>query len=111
MTKQSIIERYDQIAKGFSEEEIAQKETESVERFIPYLDKGARIFDAGCGSGFHTKLFLSKGFNVLAADASKEMCRFAGCPVENLGFHEIDSTTSLTPSGQVLPSFITQLMS
>ncbi len=51
-------------------------------RFEKYLQKEAKILDAGCGSGRDTKYFLSQGYTVLAIDASKEMVKCASAFTE-----------------------------
>jgi len=62
-------------------------------RFERYLNKEAKILDAGCGSGRDTKYFLSKGYDVAAIDASKEMVKcasdFTGIQVQQLLFQDI----------------------
>lgn len=55
-------------------------------RFLPRLAPGARILDAGCGSGRDSRAFREAGFQVTATDASPELARaaeaWAGIPVE-----------------------------
>jgi 2-polyprenyl-3-methyl-5-hydroxy-6-metoxy-1,4-benzoquinol methylase len=46
-------------------------------RFLSRLTPGARILDAGCGSGRDTVAFKKQGFLVEAFDASPEMARLA----------------------------------
>ena len=62
-------------------------------RFEKYLQKEAKILDAGCGSGRDTKYFLSQGYTVLAIDASKEMVKYAsaftGVHIEQQLFQDI----------------------
>ena len=41
--------------------------------FCQMLPKGAKILDAGCGSGRDTLFFLNQGFKVVAIDASLKM--------------------------------------
>jgi 2-polyprenyl-3-methyl-5-hydroxy-6-metoxy-1,4-benzoquinol methylase len=47
------------------------------QRFIPHIRTGGRILDAGCGVGRDVLAFASRGFDVVAIDASKEMVRLA----------------------------------
>ena len=41
--------------------------------FCQMLPKGAKILDAGCGSGRDTQFFINQGFRVVAIDASLKM--------------------------------------
>ncbi|MDU7506251.1 MAG: methyltransferase domain-containing protein, partial [Clostridia bacterium] len=45
--------------------------------FIAHLAPGARVLDAGCGSGRDSRAFLEMGYQVEAFDASSEMVRMA----------------------------------
>jgi len=47
------------------------------ERFLRRIEPGGLILDAGCGSGRDFKAFLSRGFQVLAFDASRELAELA----------------------------------
>lgn len=51
------------------------------QRFLSRLPAGARILDAGCGSGRDARAFLDAGYKVCAADGSRGMCTQA----ESLG--------------------------
>lgn len=58
------------------------------ELYVPFLSRlkiGAKILDAGCGSGRDSKYFLDKGYTVCSFDASPELCRmvseFSAIPV------------------------------
>ncbi len=46
-------------------------------RFLHYLKPGARILDAGCGSGRDALAFLQAGYETDAFDASSELCAIA----------------------------------
>jgi superfamily II DNA or RNA helicase/SAM-dependent methyltransferase len=46
-------------------------------RFLASLPSGARILDAGCGSGRDAKAFAALGHDVVAFDASPELARLA----------------------------------
>ena len=63
------------------------------DRFISYLPAGGKILDAGCGSGRDSKAFLEKGFDVIAFDASEEMCKraseYIGQEVINMLFQDL----------------------
>lgn len=43
--------------------------------FEKYLKPGCKILDLGCGSGRDSKYFYDKGYEVVAADPSTEMCK------------------------------------
>lgn len=71
--------------------------SQTQEKFLSYLSDEKKsenadklILDFGCGSGRDTKYFLSKGFNVDAADGSEKMCeaasKLAGIKVKKLNF-------------------------
>ncbi len=62
--------------------------------FIDCLPPGARILDAGCGSGRDVKAFSEMGFIVEAFDASAELVELArqlsGKPVAQMRFQDVD---------------------
>jgi SAM-dependent methyltransferase len=64
------------------------------ERFARRLPKGARILDAGSGSGRDTLAFLSRGYSVSAFDSSPALCelstRLTGVPARVLRFQELE---------------------
>lgn len=63
-------------------------------RFTALLPDGARILDAGCGSGRDAKAFALQGFRVSASDASPELAKLAsshcGFEVGVCTFQDID---------------------
>lgn len=63
--------------------------------FIDCLPPGARILDAGCGSGRDVKAFSEMGFIVEAFDASAELVALArqlsGKPVAQMRFQDVDA--------------------
>lgn len=63
--------------------------------FTGYLPPGARILDAGCGSGRDVKAFSEMGFAVEAFDASAELVALArqwsGKPVAQMRFQDVDA--------------------
>src|SRR5258708_9890657 len=63
------------------------------DRFVSKLVAGARILDAGCGSGRDTLAFVKRGYSVSAFDSSFEMVKRAStytCPqCRVMSFHPI----------------------
>lgn len=63
--------------------------------FYRYLPVGARVLDAGCGSGRDSKTFAEKGYQVEAFDASPTLAKLAskhaGISVQTLRFEEFVS--------------------
>lgn len=63
--------------------------------FVDCLPPGARILDAGCGSGRDVKAFSEMGFEVEAFDASAELVALArqlsGKPVAQMRFQDVDA--------------------
>lgn len=47
------------------------------EMFLQYVPDGGLILDLGCGSGRDSKVFLEKGYRIVAVDGSEKMCRAA----------------------------------
>jgi len=64
------------------------------EAFTRHLAPGARVLDAGCGSGRDTKAFQEMGYQVEAFDASPAMVELArkhtGLPVKVMSFADVD---------------------
>lgn len=64
--------------------------------FIAHLPLGARVLDAGCGSGRDARAFAEMGYQVEAFDASSEMVRLAtqhsGLAVKQMTFSDVDAT-------------------
>ena len=64
------------------------------ETFTQHLAPGARVLDAGCGSGRDAKAFQEMGYRVEAFDASPAMVELArehtGLPVKVMSFAEVD---------------------
>lgn len=67
------------------------------EKFLSYLPDEGRLLDWGCGSGRDTRAFLEAGYQVIATDASKELCRLAseytGIAVRNERFEDLKETS------------------
>ncbi len=87
------IEYYDRNADSFFEGSVNADMSEVRQRFLKYIPAGGRILDAGCGSGRDSKAFISIGYEVVAFDASEEMCKrassYIGIEVLNIRFEEI----------------------
>jgi SAM-dependent methyltransferase len=64
------------------------------ETFTRHLAPGARVLDAGCGSGRDAKAFMEMGYQVEAFDASSAMVEMAeehtGLPVRLMTFSDVD---------------------
>jgi len=64
------------------------------ETFTQHLAPGARVLDAGCGSGRDAKAFQEMGYQVEAFDASPAMVELAqehtGLPVKVMTFADVD---------------------
>ncbi len=64
------------------------------ETFTKHLAPGARVLDAGCGSGRDAKAFKEMGYQVEAFDASPAMVELArehtGLPVQLMTFADVD---------------------
>ena len=63
--------------------------------FTRHLPPGAKVLDAGCGSGRDAKAFHEMGYQVDAFDASSEMVALArqhtGLPVQQMTFADVDA--------------------
>lgn len=85
---------YNQNADQFAFSTVSVDFSETQNRFLDKLNKGAYILDFGCGSGRDTKYFLDRGYKVDAIDGSEELCRlaseYAGIQVKQMFFEELD---------------------
>jgi len=85
---------YRQFAAEFFESTVGVDMSSIRERFAALLNVGARVLDAGCGSGRDAKAFAQQGFRVSAFDASHELAARAsdhcGFAVEVRTFHDVD---------------------
>ncbi|WP_298440735.1 class I SAM-dependent methyltransferase [uncultured Ferrimonas sp.] len=86
---------YDENAASFFENTVNVDMSALYQRFTKHLPKGARLLDAGGGSGRDSKAFLEMGYEVDALDASPKMVEMAteltGLPVQLKLFNEIYS--------------------
>jgi SAM-dependent methyltransferase len=90
----TTIRFYDENAKEFVENTINSNMNDHYAVFEKQFSKGARILDAGCGSGRDSKYFLEREYRVEAFDASKEMVRISseltGIEVKQATFDDIE---------------------
>lgn len=67
------------------------------QRFMPLLNAGASILDAGCGSGRDSLYFHTEGFSVTAFDLSEQLVGLArqhtSLPVQQCAFTHFESST------------------
>ncbi|ENF7814466.1 class I SAM-dependent methyltransferase [Enterobacter soli] len=85
---------YQNHAQDFFDGTVNVNMTPLYEAFTRHLTPGARVLDAGCGSGRDAKAFHEMGYQVDAFDASSAMVELArqhsGLPVQLMSFSEID---------------------
>jgi SAM-dependent methyltransferase len=96
----ATIQYYDENADSFATRTKDIDISPLYDEFLPLLPEGARILDAGCGTGRDSAEFLRRGFAVTAFDASQAMAEMASAridrPVAHLSFdrmrfeHEFD---------------------
>ncbi|MDR3757078.1 MULTISPECIES: class I SAM-dependent methyltransferase [Enterocloster] len=88
------LQYYNQHAKAYVDSTRDVEFSQTQERFLQYLEPGARILDFGCGSGRDTKYFRNRGFQVEAVDGSAEFVRIAseytGINVRRMLFQDLD---------------------
>jgi 2-polyprenyl-3-methyl-5-hydroxy-6-metoxy-1,4-benzoquinol methylase len=87
------IDYYNKNGEAYFRETVAADVHELRRRFLFYLNPGASILDAGCGSGRDAAAFAKSGFTVTAFDASWTMVRLAtahaGITVHQLEFDQV----------------------
>ncbi|MCD8547865.1 MAG: class I SAM-dependent methyltransferase [Aeromonadaceae bacterium] len=93
------IRYYEQHAADFVAGTLTVDMTSLYDHFVPLLAPGARLLDAGCGSGRDCAHFLQLGFAVEALDASAAMVQHAqaltGLPVRCCRFTDYQATEPL----------------
>lgn len=77
MLKNQTIEYYDKNASRYCAATRKVDMSYCRNKFLDYLEQGASILDAGCGSGRDAKKFILLGHPVTAMDASLMMCKEA----------------------------------
>ena len=94
MEDNKTITYYNEHAEEFIENTWKADMSEVYGRFLKYMEPGAHILDAGCGSGRDSYWFMQKGYQVTAADASESMCkaaeRLTGQQVVQFRFEDMD---------------------
>ncbi|HEY42215.1 MAG TPA: methyltransferase domain-containing protein [Dehalococcoidia bacterium] len=77
--KKIVREGYDTIAESYlaARSESYPRDIELLQELTQRLPKGARVLDAGCGSGVPVTRILSQSFNVVGVDFSEEQIRLA----------------------------------
>lgn len=71
------IEYYNKNSQAFYERTIHADLKKVYQKFLKYLGEKGCILDAGCGVGRDSKFFLSKGYEVVSFDGSREMVQMA----------------------------------
>lgn len=89
----SNTEFYERNANAFYSDTVTTDMTPIYARFLPLVEPGGRILDAGCGSGRDSLAFLQRGYQVDAFDGSNKMARRAsvltGIEVKRLTFESL----------------------
>lgn len=73
----STAQFYEQHAKEYADRTLAADMSPLRARFLARLPAGARILDAGCGSGRDLRAFISSGYQALGIDSSSALVRIA----------------------------------
>jgi len=94
MSKENkTLDYYNNNAEEFCQSTVDADMSVCYQMFEKYLQPSAKILDLGCGSGRDSKYFLSKGYEVTAADGSEEICKYASeylqRPVQCVRFDEM----------------------
>lgn len=88
-------EYYDDYAESFIEQTQSLDMTDLHNRFLQHIKPHGWILDAGCGAGRDISAFQSKGYEVVAFDASVKMAQQAsehtGIQVTNTSFLQFSS--------------------
>ncbi len=91
------LEWYNKNAIYFSDDTVSLKLSENQNKFVSYLQKGAKILDFGCGAGRDSKMFLKQGFNVDSIDGSYAICKgasaYIGKPVKQMLFQDLNENS------------------
>lgn len=86
---------YNQNAQEFFDGTVNVEMENLYREFLPLIDKGGYILDAGCGSGRDSKAFKELGFQVHAIDSSSVLAKLAEelieQPVQITTFQDFES--------------------
>ena len=103
------IDYYNEHAKTFIADTQCVEMGSLYQNFLAHVAEGGRIVDAGCGSGRDSRFFASKGYDVLAFDASQEMVKaasvYTGLPVRLdtfKSFHDEESCDAVWACASLL---------
>ena len=92
--QEQTLEYYERNARGYFQETVNTDLSAIYEPFIRMLPNGARILDAGSGSGRDTLAFVQRGYQVDAFDSSPALCelstRFTGVRTRVLRLQEFE---------------------
>jgi SAM-dependent methyltransferase len=87
---------YDENAEDFFRRSLETPILDQQRRFADLLSPGARVLDAGCGSGRDARIFREWGYDVTATEAAPKLAELAtahaGVPVQVMTFEEMDWT-------------------
>lgn len=91
----SVLAYYDATAQAYVDRTWSLDMAAVMSRFSALLKPGARILDAGCGSGRDVVAFSKQGYAVDAFDGSAELAAIAtqrtGHPVRHLSYREFQA--------------------
>ena len=73
----TTINFYEKNAEAYAALTVTADMSRAYEKFLAYLPHGAKVLDAGCGSGRDSLFFMRQGYRVTMLDASAAMCRCA----------------------------------
>jgi 2-polyprenyl-3-methyl-5-hydroxy-6-metoxy-1,4-benzoquinol methylase len=76
LEEKSSIDYYNKNAQSYIERTFHVEMESCRHRFLQHLAPGAKILDAGCGSGRDAVAFTKKGYDVLGFDASVAMVKY-----------------------------------
>lgn len=92
--KNKTIDYYNEHVQEFIQSTIDADMSSIYKEFLPLMPPGGSILDLGCGSGRDSLFFKNQGYEVVALDASRNMCKQAemliGHPVINMKIEEMD---------------------
>jgi SAM-dependent methyltransferase len=90
----STVAYYDGTPESYLQELLGVDAEPLYRPFLALIPSGGSILDLGCGPGRDTKVFLGRGYQVTAVDASSRMVeaatRLSGQQVQQLAVEELD---------------------